>query len=444
MRDVVIRLGGSQARHERSITRLITYLNRHEGRRIVVFSAVPEILEIIQSAVDQVYTLDADKVSATLVSVYSKLTKREPGVGYTDCLEVLTGILKGVRLIGDHSDALKDQMLSFSEKLTGELFRDIFSIRGTDVAILWPEEMDLQVTPEFGNATFVSLDKSRLDGLEAGFYLVPGSYGLTGEEKIARAGKSAADYTAAFLVRALGVERLELWGMDYGFYRADPAIVPDAQRLGRLTYSEASELAYFDHISFHPRTVEPLETDHIPVYILDPESEEGLVDTIINTETYVEPRIVKSVASTDDISLLRLNGPGVGLKPGILARVTTLLHQAGINIKSVITSQVSIHLILDRQSGRESHELLHQLGFSTVREISLIEDVSLVGIVGHGMQQNYGVSARIFTAVAAQKINVLLSGSGASDLVSYLIVRSSDKEKSVREIYHAFFSQETL
>jgi aspartokinase len=56
------------------------------------------------------------------------------------------------------------------------------------------------------------------------------------------------------------------------------------------------------------------------------------------------------------------------------------------------------------------------------------------------MQQSYGVSAKIFGAVAQHKINVVLSGSGASGLVSYLVVKSSDKEKSVREIYKAFFN----
>jgi bifunctional aspartokinase / homoserine dehydrogenase 1 len=60
------------------------------------------------------------------------------------------------------------------------------------------------------------------------------------------------------------------------------------------------------------------------------------------------------------------------------------------------------------------------------------------------MQQNYGVSAKIFTAVAQNKINVVLSGSGASDLVSYLVVKSDDKEKSVKAIYDAFFKEPLL
>ena len=129
----------------------------------------------------------------------------------------------------------------------------------------------------------------------------------------------------------------------------------------------------------------------------------------------------------------------MGLKPGILAKVTTRLNEAGINIKSVITSQISINLILEKAKGELALRLIQQLGFSSVREITLVKNVSLIGIIGHGMQQNYGVSARIFNAVASNRINVVLSGSGASDLVSYLVVKKEDKEKSVREIYNAFF-----
>ncbi|MDX1285511.1 MAG: hypothetical protein R3182_10885, partial [Draconibacterium sp.] len=123
-----------------------------------------------------------------------------------------------------------------------------------------------------------------------------------------------------------------------------------------------------------------------------------------------------------------------------LAKVTGQLNDGGINIKSVITSQTSINFILGEETGEKALKLVHKLGFSAVTEISLHKDISLIGVVGHGMQHAYGVSAKIFTAVANNKINVVLSGSGASDLVSYLIVNKSDKEKSVREIYKAFFN----
>lgn len=440
MSDKVIRLGGSHAGNTTSIKNLTSFLKKQRGRSFIVSSAVPEILQIIRTAVDEAFRTDSGSVFEKLIAVYAERTGSTPSSSYTTLVEQVTGILKGIGLIGDYSEALQDQLLSFSEKLTVEILKDRLEKQGITVQVLWPEHIELLVTPDFGNATFLSVNNQKLAELSGRFFLFPGSYGVTEKGKIARAGKTASDYTAAFLTRELKASNLELWGLDHDFLRADPAIVPDSPRMERLTYSEASELAYFDHYSFHPRTVEPLEAEHIPIYVVNTDSGEGKIDTVINTETFVESQVVKSVACTDDVSLLRLDGPGVGLKPGILAKVTSQLNLAGINIKSVITSQVSINLILERETGNRAHKLIRQLGFSSVQEITVIEDVSLVGVVGHGMQQSYGVSAKIFGAVAKNKINVVLSGSGASDLVSYLVVKTSDKEKSVREIYNAFFN----
>lgn len=441
MSDKVIRFGGSNVSDSASIKNLISYLKQFDGRKYIVASAIPEILESVEKNIRHVFEADISWSVKRFEEIYQEVTGQSAIEDYLKRVEQYSNILKGIFLIGDYSEALSDQVKSFSEKLTVEILQKQFQNFGADVTIAWPEEFKFLVTPDYGNATFLSVNAEKLKSLEAGIYIVPGSYGITSHGKIARAGKTAADYTAAFLTRSLQISKLELWGLDFDFLRADTKIVPESPRIERLTYSEASELAYFEHYSFHPRTVEPLEENHIPIEVINTSTAGGRVDTIINTEAFIEGQIVKSVACTDDISLLRLNGPGVGLKPGILAKVTSGLNEAGINIKSVITSQVSINLILEKDAADKALEIMKQPGFSSVKEISVVKDVSLIGIVGHGMQQNYGVSARIFNAVSQGKINVLLSGSGASDLVSYLVVQSSDKEKSVRGIYNAFFNK---
>ncbi len=440
MSNRIVRLSGSQVGNAASVKNLFTWLKGYDGVNFLVVSALPAVLKLIQTVIGNVYQTDTGKFAEKLNSYFENYTGSVPSLTYGSLVEQVTAILTGIRLTGDYSDSLKDQLLCFSEKLTAEIFKVQLSSAGADTEILWPEHIGLTATDDYGNATFISVDEQLISELADGFYLIPGSYGITGQGKISRAGKTAADYTAAFLTKALNTGKLELWGIDQAFRRADPGIVSGAPEVGRLTYSEASELAYFDHFSFHPRTVEPLEGNHIPIYVLDTGSEEGNVVTVINTETFVEDQVVKSVACSDDVSLLRLDGPGVGLKPGILAKVTSQLNKAGINIKSVITSQISINLLLEKETGDKALHTVRQLGFSSVREITLINDVSLIGVVGHGMQQSYGVSAKIFGAVAKHKINVVLSGSGASDLVSYLVVKSADKEKSVREIYNSFFN----
>ncbi len=130
----------------------------------------------------------------------------------------------------------------------------------------------------------------------------------------------------------------------------------------------------------------------------------------------------------------------MGFKPGILAKVTTAFHQSAINIRSVITSQVSINIILNKSEIEQARQICRELPLSSVSEIIIEDQVSLIAVVGHGMQQHHGVSAKLFTAVAQHKINVLLSGSGASDLVSYLIVDQNDTKKAITEIHHIFFN----
>jgi len=437
MTDKVIRLEGGHIKHPHITQQLNQYLIKNQGRNFVVVSAAPELLQLFDNTFSTLprQTPDVDKLQKTFFAIFQQYHAKEITETYRQHTQQAAGLLKGIALTGDYSKALKDQVYSFAEKLTTEILK----AKWTAAKILQPEEIQLSTTSDFGNASFISLNHAAISGLKNGIYLLPGTFGITSNNKIARTGKTAADYTAAFLAKELKSNRLELWGLENAFLRSDPAIIKQLPKIKRLTYAEAGELAYFDHYSFHPRTVEPLASSHIPIVVLNNASDDGLVETTINTESFIEKQVVKSVACTDDISLLKLDGPGVGLKPGILAKVTHQLNATGLNIKSVITSQTSINFILSKQNGEKAIKFVEQLGFSAVTNVSVVKDLSMIGIIGHGMQHAFGVSAKIFSAVANNNINVILSGSGVSDLVSYLVVKKEDKAKSVREIYKAFF-----
>jgi bifunctional aspartokinase / homoserine dehydrogenase 1 len=351
MSDRIIRLGGSNIGNVLSIDNLAGYLGKSNERKFVVVSAVPGLLSYFSEVLENIFLKEFQEteIVSQIYTEYSSRLGDNPSGEYKKLAGQLVALLKGVALIGDYSKALKDQVLSFAEKLSVEILKNQWN----EIQIIYPEEIKLNVTSDFGNATFISVSKEIISNLPEAVYAIPGTYGITETGKIARTGRTAADYTAAFLTAFLGIEKLELWGLDKDFQKADPQIVPGSPKIERLTYSEASELAYFDHFSFHPRTVEPLEDLHVPIYVLKTSTNEGLIETKINTETFIDEKIVKSIACTDDISLLKLDGPGVGLKPGILARVTNCLNEAGINIKSVITSQISINLILEKKTGEK-------------------------------------------------------------------------------------------
>jgi len=447
MSNCVIRFGGNSLSKYSVLEAFSSLLNKSDNKNVIVVSALQEIQQTIEQGilllisgststeklVNQINTVILERLKIFKADELSDLLKQEVGS--------MEKLLKGIEFTGDYSLSLKDQVISYSERITAAILQLFLSLNDLDSVIIYPENLGLKVTEEYGNATILYQETGKLKNLlSVGISLVPGSYGITKKGKIARLGRQSSDYSAAALTRLLEAETLELWELDKEFKTCDSDSVTDAALISRLTYAEASELSYFSELSINPRIVEPLIDIHIPIHIFRLADKSKKLTTIINSESLVSPNVVKSVVHTDQIAVLKLNGPGVGFKPGILAKVTSAFYQSGINIRSVITSQVSINIILNKSEIVRARAICNELTLSSVNEIVIEDKVSLIAVVGHGMQLHHGVSARLFTAVAHHKINVLLSGSGVSDLVSYLIVDQQDTQKAIKEIHHIFFN----
>lgn len=447
MSNCVVRFGGNSLSKSPVLEAFASLLSESGNNTTVVVSAIPELQQTIEQGIDLLISNTAtsdliiSKVNEIITQKLLVFQQSEWNEILKSERDNLQNLLKGIEFTGDFSLALKDQVISFSDRITASILYLFLSKNQVKSNLVFPENINFCVTEEFGNATFLP-DESKLlkNLLPEGINLIPGSYGITSGGKIARLGTRSADYSAAAITRLIGVETLQLWELDKEFRTSDSEFIDESKLIPRLTYAEASELSYFSELSIHPRIVEPLISSHIPIHVFRLKNKGKELTTIINSESFISDNVVKSVVHTDDIAILKLNGPGVGFKPGILAKVTTAFHRSGINIRSVITSQVSINIILNKNEIEQARQICKQLPLSSVSEIIIEDRVSLIAVVGHGMQQHHGVSAKLFTAVAQHKINVLLSGSGASDLVSYLIVDQNDTRKAITEIHQIFFN----
>ncbi|MDD4190481.1 MAG: aspartate kinase [Mangrovibacterium sp.] len=445
MPDCIVRFGGNNLKDIRVISTLAALLKKSGKRHLLVVSATKEIQGIL---VNGIQTLCAATCEPGIVfsemneeirkiATLHHLKETKYVYPFVEKLEIL---LRGIHFTGDFSLALQDQVISYGEKITTALLCNILQKYGIPAGIHLPEDIGLTVSEEYGNASILPEASEKIARFPFDLVsLIPGSFGITSRGKIARLGDQAADYTAAALAALFNAERLELWQIGKPFKTADDQYVPDTAYIDSLTYAEASELSYFNYSGIHPRIVEPLISKHIPAYVYDLTDGEKILRTKINSQNIVTPQVVKSVAHTDEIAVLRLNGPGVGFKPGILAKVTTAFSSRHINIRSVITAQTNINIMIDKRSVPQVRQICSELKFNSVSGIDIAEHVSLIAVVGHGMQSHHGISAQLFAAVAKSKINVVISGSGASDLVSYLVVDEADKIKAIQEIHRTFF-----
>ncbi len=149
---------------------------------------------------------------------------------------------------------------------------------------------------------------------------------------------------------------------------------------------------------------------------------------------------LKSVTFSDEIRILTLRGAGVGITPGILSKVSHQLEQNRVNIKSVITTQVAISLLLHETDVVRAHHLIADMAIPGIDLIDESQELSLIAAVGEGVLTQTGIAAGIFGAVAREKINVSFISFGASRVAIYFLVKRDDRNAALAAIHHQLFT----
>ncbi|TVQ20701.1 MAG: aspartate kinase [Spirochaetaceae bacterium] len=452
----VVKFGGSNLKSAADIRRSTEVVRAYGCPVVVVVSAFAGITDRLIHAIGEV-TLALSSIDAVIEALrrihgdalIAHVTDAERRAAVLDVIEErlsgLDRLLRGVHYIGSAPDFVSDAVLACGERLSAPVIAAALIDLGIDAVEALPEDIGLLTDGVHGNATALTGASSAAVSAALGgdrTRVVPGFYGVGKDGKTTLFGRGGSDYTAAVIARCVGAASLDLWKDVDGFLSCDPRIASDSRTIPYLTYEEAAELSYFGAKIFHPRTVEPLEGDAIPVRVMNVTRFAGAIEPYTTVgpplgEAAIDPRVIKSVASTDEVAVVRLEGPVVGSRPGILARATSRLDAAGVNISSVITAQTSINLIFRSQDLPRALAALQADATPGVLTVVPIEDVALVAAVGEGIRDRFGVAGRLMMAVASEGVNVLMMQAGASPTAVYLIVHRDDRERTARAIHDA-------
>lgn len=454
---IVIKIGGSVLKTQDDLARVRDIIASYNGPVIVVVSAFSGVTSELAEAVEKAKTSEKfiDAYIASLSEKHVKLL--EPFIKSSDgalktllILESrtreLTRLLKGIHYIGDAPPFVYDSVLAYGERFSSLIVSSVLEESGIVADEILPEDIGLITDGEPLNAT-VDMDASAEKvsrKLEAGrCWVIPGFYGISMQGKVTLLGRGGSDYSAAAIARCVEARCLDFWKDCDGFLSADPSLIKSSSRIPQLHYDEAAELSYFGAKILHPRTVEPLRDKEIPIRIFSSASAFPCEPiTVVDGFRTVGSSMIKSVTHTDEFCILRLSGPGLGLKQGVLARVTGKLNESGININSVVTSQTAINLLISHSDLSGAFRALAGENIVTINEITAVNDVSTIAVVGNGLLDNFGIASKIFTSLSEKKINVELISFGASHVVIYFAVKKSSRKEAITAIHKTFFENQ--
>ncbi len=455
MNKIVAKFGGSNLKKKEDIQKLVRVIKAYNRPMVIVVSAFYGITNHLIKSMEEVKQDESNieklvqflkelKKEAITENFEDKQWQEQTMNAVEERISELSRYLTGVHYIGDVPEFVEDVILSFGERLSSLVLTYILKSQGINVEEALPEDMPLITDGEFGNAT-VNFEKAkgavkeRLK--EDKIYIVPGFYGVSEQGKVTLLGRGGSDYSAAAIARCLDADSLDVWKDVDGFMSADPKLVDKPKKISHLSYAEAAELSYFGASILHPRTVEPLREVGIPIRISNIDTFNDKIEpgTVVNGSGTIRDHVIKSVTYSDDFCILKLRGAGVGLKRGVLAKVTVALDKAGINIKSVITSQVVINLLLSSQDIKKAYHVVDELELSAINEILVLENISTIAGVGEGLLDKPGVAGSMFSSLAKDNINVQMIVSGASVVASYFMVAKDDRNAAIQAIHREFF-----
>ena len=353
----------------------------------------------------------------------------------TPLLDALRDEIAGAAADAPFSAADRDRVAAYGERLAAELFAAALTARGTPARAVLAGEAGLVTNDAFGQATPLpeaAATIARALGDRRPLPVVTGFLGRTLDGRTTTLGRGGSDYSAAILGAALGAEEIQIWTDTSGMLSADPRIVPEARPVPRLSFAEASELAYFGARVLHPKTLMPAMERGIPVRILNTARPDD-PGSLITATPEPEPRgwRAKSIASKQGITAVTIASTRMLLAHGFLARVFEVFGRHKIDVDLVTTSEVSISVTVD-DTARLPAVVFELEG---IGHVDVKEGLAVVAVVGEGAPTQVGLAGHVFTLLGGVGVAVEMISQGASRVNLSFVVAASEAAKVVRLLH---------
>ncbi len=247
-----------------------------------------------------------------------------------------------------------DQLVPFGELISTLIVKDYLIQCGIDVTwidirkVLKTDEnyreanVEFEISAKLSQDTFVFTDSE--------IYLTQGFIGSTLSNLTTTLGREGSDYTAALLASFLKAESVTVWKDVPGVLNADPKWFDDTVKLEKITYTDAIELAFYGASVLHPKTIQPVKQNQIPLYVksfVNPK-EEG---TVIGNFSY--DQLVPCFIFKVDQVLIQIHPPDLSfISEHHLERIFQILAIHGLRVNLMQNTAISFKICVNNDSTR--------------------------------------------------------------------------------------------
>ncbi|NQD92344.1 aspartate kinase [Pseudomonas sp. CrR25] len=335
-----------------------------------------------------------------------------------------------------------DVMVSTGEQVTIALLAMALIKRGVPAVSYTGNQVRILTDSAHNKARILQIDDQKLrNDLKAGrVVVVAGFQGVDEHGNITTLGRGGSDTTGVALAAALKADECQIYTDVDGVYTTDPRVVPQAQRLEKITFEEMLEMASLGSKVLQIRSVEFAGKYNVPLRVLHSFQEgPGTLITLDEEESMEQP-IISGIAFNRDEAKLTIRGvPDI---PGVAFKILGPISAANIEVDMIVQNvahdnTTDFTFTVHRNDYGSAQQVLE----NTARELGAREvigdtKIAKVSIVGVGMRSHAGVASRMFEALAKENINIQMIST--SEIKVSVVIEEKYLELAVRALHTAF------
>ncbi len=344
----------------------------------------------------------------------------------------------------DDADLYMDTMKAGGEDNCARLIAQVLQARDVDAHYVNPKDAGLLLSDEPGNAQVLPEAYNRLRSLSErpGITIFPGFFGYSKEGHIVTFSRGGSDITGAILAGAVRAEVYENFTDVDSVFAANPSIVTNPAPISELTYREMRELSYAGFSVFHDEALEPVYRAMVPVHIRNTNNPKS-AGTLIVPHCNSRETPVVGIAAMGHVCCIYLSKYLMNRQIGFGRRLLQIFESENISFEHIPSGIDNLSVIIREENLPTNKEkrVVEQIRKTLAPEdISVERGLSLIMVVGEGMQHTVGIASRATTALADSKVNIEIINQGSNEVSMMFGVKSVDMATAVRALYKEFFN----
>ncbi|MEW6102162.1 MAG: aspartate kinase [Candidatus Omnitrophota bacterium] len=356
-----------------------------------------------------------------------------------DTTDELISLAEKINL--EPSEREMDMLLSTGEQISVALLAMAIHKLGYEAISFTGAQVGIITDTSHTRARILKINTDKIkDELGKGkIVIVAGFQGVTLNQDITTLGRGGSDLTAVALAKELGADECEIYTDVNGIYTTDPRIEPKARKIKGITYDEMLEMASLGAQVMQARSIEVAKKFNVPIHVRSSfNSEPGTM--IIKEVKRMEDVVVSGITlNKNEAKITVCNVPD---KPGVAARIFKEISGAGVSVDMIVQNvshirQTDISFTVNKSELSKALKITRKVAREIgAPEVLQDEDIARVSIVGVGMKSHSGVAAKMFEALAKNKINIEMIST--SDISISCIIKKKSCETAVRSLHGKF------